>query len=54
MEWAENIKLQVYNASLLMYGLLLKVYVSLPDPRQTWQAPLTPESYWFPSSKDSS
>ena len=51
VEWPESIKLQVYEAGLLTSSLLSEVFVPLPDPQQTSQAPPTPESYQFTSNK---
>lgn len=51
VEWPESIKLQVFEAGLLTSSLLSEVYVPLPDPQQTCQAPPTPEAYQFTSNK---
>ena len=51
VEWPESIKLQVFEAGLLTSCLLSEVYIPLPDPQQTCQAPPTPESYQFTSNK---
>ena len=54
VEWPESLKLQVYEAGLLTSTLLSEVFVPLPDPQQTIQAPPTPEAYQFTSNKVSS
>ena len=51
VEWPESLKLQVYEAGLLSSTLLSEVFVPLPEPQQTCQAPPTSESYQFTSSK---
>jgi coiled-coil and C2 domain-containing protein 2A len=54
VEWPESIKLEVFESGLLTSSHLSEVYVPLPDPQQTCQAPPTPESYQFTSNKVSS
>ena len=54
VEWPESIKLQVFESGLLTSTHLSEVYVPLPDPQQTCQAPPTPESYQFTSNRVSS
>lgn len=54
VEWPESIKLQIYEAGLLSSSLLAEVFVPLPDPQMTSQAPPNPEPFQFTSNKVSS